>query len=238
MYYTYNFTADDLFAAYMRKSQADDPNEPIELTLSKHKSRLLETAKKYNINPNQIVFFEEVVSGDTLAERPQAQALLKEINDNNFKGVFVVAVDRLSRGDSMDQGIINNSFYYSNTLIITPDKIFDITNNEMDREQLEFGLFMSKREYNLIKRRMYQGRLDNVKKGFFVGSTPPFGYDKVRSEEKGFILVPNDDAKFVKEMFNMIINGDGAVNIAKYLNSMGILPKRSTKCLVQWLEVY
>lgn len=229
MYYNYNFNVDDLFAFYMRKSQADDPNEPIELTLSKHKARLLETASKYKIKPNQIRFFEEVVSGDTLVERPQAQLLLDEVNKGSFKGVFVVAVDRLSRGDSVDQGIINNSFYYSNTLIITPDKIFDITNNEMDREQLEFGLFMSKREYNLIKRRMYQGRLDNVKKGLFVGSTPPFGYDKKRSEEKGYILVPNDDAKFVKQMFNMALKGDGAVKIAKYLNSVGAIPKRSDK---------
>ena len=229
MYYNYNFTINDIFGAYLRKSQADDPNEPIEITLSKHKQRILETAQKYNININQIVFYEEVVSGDTIAERPKMKELLNDINNNSYKGVFVVAVDRFSRGDSIDQGIVNNSFYYSNTLIITPDKIFDIANNEMDREQLEFGLFMSKREYNLIKRRMYQGRLDNVKKGLFVGSTPPFGYDKIKTEEKGYILVPNENAKFVKEMFNMIIEGEGAVNIAKYLNSMGVVPKRSNK---------
>lgn len=229
MYNNCNFNEEDLFAAYLRKSQADDPNEPIEITLSKHKQRILETSHRYNISVNQIVFYEEVVSGDTIAERPKMKELLNDINNNSYKGVFVVAVDRFSRGDSIDQGIVNNSFYYSNTLIITPDKIFDIANNEMDREQLEFGLFMSKREYNLIKRRMYQGRLDNVKKGLFVGSTAPFGYDKIKTNEKGYILVPNEDAKFVKEMFNMVIEGNGAVNIAKYLNSMGVVSKRSNK---------
>lgn len=224
----YKFDINDLFGAYLRKSQADDPNEPVEITLAKHKERILEAAKRYGINENQIVFFEEVVSGDTIAERPQIQKLLNQVNEELFKGVLVVAVDRFSRGDSIDQGIINNSFYYSNTLIITPDKIYDIANNEMDREQLEFGLFISKREYNIIKKRMYQGRVDNVKRGYFVGSYPPFGYDKVLSDGKrGYILVPNENAEVVKEMFNMAINNKGAVKIAKYLNSLGIIPRRS-----------
>ena len=226
----YKFDINDLIAAYLRKSQADDPDEPVEITLAKHKERILEAAKRYGINENQIVFFEEVVSGDTIAERPQIQKLLNQVNEGLYKGVLVVAVDRFSRGDSIDQGIINNSFYYSDTLIITPDKIYDITNNEMDREQLEFGLFLSKREYNIIKKRMYQGRIDNVKKGYFVGSYPPFGYDKILSDEKrGYILIPNENAKIVKEMFNMAINNKGAVKIAKYLNSLGIAPRRSKK---------
>lgn len=226
----YEFDVNDLIAAYLRKSQADDPNEPVEVTLAKHKERILESAKRYGINENQIVFFEEVVSGDTIAERPQIRKLLSQVDEGLFRGVLVVAVDRFSRGDSIDQGIINNSFYYSNTLIITPDKIYDIANNEMDREQLEFGLFISKREYNIIKKRMYQGRVDNVKKGYFVGSSPPFGYDKVLSGEKrGFILVPNENAKTVKKIFDMAINNYGAVKIAKYLNSMGIAPRRSKK---------
>lgn len=226
----YKFDINDLFGAYLRKSQADDPNEPVEITLAKHKERILEAAKRYGINENQIVFFEEVVSGDTIAERPQIQKLLNQVNEELFKGVLVVAVDRFSRGDSIDQGIINNSFYYSNTLIITPDKIYDIANNEMDREQLEFGLFISKREYNIIKKRMYQGRIDNVKRGYFVGSYPPFGYDKVLSDGKrGYILVPNENAEVVKEMFNMAINNKGSVKIAKYLNSLGIIPRRSKK---------
>lgn len=228
MYSNYNFSVEDLFAVYLRKSQADDPNEPIELTLAKHKQRLLETIKKYNISENQIVFYEEIVSGDTISERPQMKKLLNEINNGTYTAVFVIAVDRFSRGDSIDQGIINNTFYYSNTLIITPEKIYDITNNEMDREQLEFGLFFSKREYNTIKKRLLNGRIAAAKQGYFTGSTTPYGYDKVLSpEKKGFILVQNDDAKFVKKIFDMALDGIGVNNIAKYLNDIGIKPKRS-----------
>lgn len=222
----YNFNEEDTFAVYLRKSQADDPNEPIEVTLAKHKERLLETMKKHNINEKQVTYFEEVVSGDTIAERPKIQELLRLVNNGQFRGVFVVALDRFSRGDSIDQGIINNSFYFSNTLIITCDKIYDIANNEIDREQLEFSLFMSKREYNLIKKRMHQGSIDNAKRGYYVHSKTPYGYSKVRDENKrGYILVPNEEAEIVKIMFEKACDGMGTTNIAKYLDKINAKPR-------------
>lgn len=227
----YGFTSEDLFAFYLRKSQADDPNEPIEITLAKHKERLLGVAARYDIHENQIVFFEEVVSGDTIAERPKVRELLKKVNDGYFKGVFVVDIDRFSRGDSIDQGVINNTFFFSETLIITSEKVYDIANNEMDREQLEFKLFMSKREYNIIKKRMYQGRVDNVKAGYYVGSITPFGYTKKRSDDKrGYILVPvEEESEIVKTIFQMCLDDVGTSNIANYLNSIKAKARKSPR---------
>ena len=43
-------------------------------------------------------------------------------------------------------------------MIITPIKIYD-PNDEYDEEYFEFGLFMSRREYKTIKRRMQRGRV-------------------------------------------------------------------------------
>lgn len=227
----YGFTSEDLFAFYLRKSQADDPNEPIEVTLAKHKERLLGVAARYNIKEEQIMFFEEVVSGDTIAERPQVLDLLHKVSDGYFKGVFVVEIDRFSRGDSIDQGIINNTFYFSGTLIITCDKIYDIANSEADREQLEFKLFMSKREYNTINKRMYQGRVDNVKAGYYIFSITPYGYGKKLSDDKrGYILIPDEyESKIVITMFEMFLEGVGTTNLAKYLNSIKAKARKSEK---------
>lgn len=229
MYRDYEFSPEDLFSAYLRKSQSDDPNEPIEVTLAKHKQRILEVAKRMNIKEEQIVFYEEVVSGDTIAERPQIQKMLHMVSDEYYKGTFVVAVDRFSRGDSIDQGIIDQTYYYSSTLIITPEKVYDIANNEMDREQLEFGLFMSKREYNLIKKRMYNGRVDNVKAGYFVSSITPYGYGKKRSEDKrGYILIPDEyESKIVKLMFEMFLDGVGTSTLAHHLNDIKAKARKS-----------
>ena len=226
----YNFKAADLFAFYLRKSQADDPDEPVEITLAKHKERLLSVAKRYDIQDNQIVFYEEVVSGDTISERPKIKELLKKVNDGYFKGVFVVDIDRFSRGDSIDQGVINNTFYFSETLIITAEKIYDIANNEMDREQLEFKLFMSKREYNIIKKRMYQGRVDNVKAGYYVCSITPYGYTKIKEDKRGYILVPDEyEADIVKLIFKLCLDGVGTTNIAHHLNSINAKARKSPR---------
>lgn len=229
MYNNYEFNPEDLFSAYLRKSQSDDPNEPLEVTLAKHKRRLLEYATRLGIKEEQIVWYEEVVSGDTIAQRPEIQKMLHLISDGHYKGTFIVAVDRFSRGDSIDQGIIDQTYYYSGTLILTPDKIYDIANNEMDREQLEFGLFMSKREYNLIKKRMFAGKVDNVKAGYYVSSITPYGYTKERTEDKKYyVLVPDEyESKIVKMIFEMFLEGIGTSNLAHQLNDMKAKPRKA-----------
>lgn len=67
------------------------------------------------------------------------QQLLREVESGMWDGVLVVEVERLARGDTIDQGVVARSFQYSNTLIITPLKTYD-PNNEYDEEYFEFGL--------------------------------------------------------------------------------------------------
>ena len=77
--------------------------------------------------------FREVVSGETLSQRPEMQKLLAQVENNMYDGVLVMEVERLARGNSVDQGIIAQAFKYSNTLIITPTKVYD-PQNEFDEE--------------------------------------------------------------------------------------------------------
>lgn len=120
-------------------------------TLARHEKLLLELAKKRSYNVTQI--YREVVSGETIAARPVMQQLLQEVERGLWEGVIVMEVERLARGDTIDQGIMAQTFKYSGTLIITPLKVYD-PNNEYDEEYFEFGLFMSRREYKTINRRL------------------------------------------------------------------------------------
>lgn len=87
------------------------------------------------------------------------------------------------RGDTMDQGRVQQAFYYSHTHIITPNKIFD-PDNTADQEYFEFGLFMSRREYKMINRRLNAGRLASAKEGKWGGGRCPYGYRKTSSRGK------------------------------------------------------
>ena len=186
------------YAAYLRKSRADLEAEAHGEgeTLIRHEHILMELAQKMNLSVTAI--YREVVSGDTIDARPEIQKLLAEVEQGIYAGVLVVDIDRLARGDTVDQGIIARTFKLSNTKIITPKKIYD-PNSEYDEEYFEFELFMARREYKIIARRIQRGRIASVKDGKFIGSTPPYGYDKVKIKNgKGYTLEPNDEADVVR----------------------------------------
>ena len=181
---------------YLRKSRADKDYENLstETILNRHEKTLMELAQKHNYDISKI--FREVVSGETLSQRPQMQILLNEVENNMYDGVLVMEVERLARGNSVDQGIIAQAFKYSNTLIITPTKTY-APQNEFDEEYFEFGLFMSRREYKTINRRLNAGRIASCKEGKFVGSVTPYGYTKEKlKNQKGYKLVPDLEESF------------------------------------------
>ena len=216
------------YCMYLRKSRADKDYENLstETILNRHEKTLMELAQKHNYDISKI--FREVVSGETLSQRPQMQILLNEVENNMYDGVLVMEVERLARGNSVDQGIIAQAFKYSNTLIITPTKTYD-PQNEFDEEYFEFGLFMSRREYKTINRRLNAGRLASCKEGKFVGSVTPYGYTKEKlKNQKGYKLVPDpDENKVLKLIFDLYTNSMGIRNICKHLDSLGIKPRNS-----------
>nr|DAE45272.1 MAG TPA: integrase [Caudoviricetes sp.] len=212
---------------YLRKSRADREAEAHGEgeTLARHERILLDLAKKQDYSIGAI--YREVVSGETIADRPVMQQLLHEIESGVWDGVLVVEVERLARGDTIDQGVVSRAFQYSDTKIITPTKIYD-PNNEFDEEYFEFGLFMSRREYKTIKRRLNNGRISSVKEGKYCGNKPPYGYERVKLEkEKGYTLRPVPAQAEVVKMIYTWYAGDGCEQIGtskivRKLNDMGI----------------
>ena len=83
-------------AAYLRKSRSDDPNEPLEETLSRHKLQLQAAAHRYRLSI--VRYYEEVVTGDSLYLRPQMMQLLEDVERGIYDSVLCVDIDRLGRG--------------------------------------------------------------------------------------------------------------------------------------------
>ena len=219
------------YCAYLRKSRKDMEAEAHGQgeTLARHEKRLKDYANSIGIKISK--FYKEVVSGETIASRPVMQQLLVDVENGMWSGVLVVEVERLARGNTLDQGIVSNAFQYSETKIITPDKTYN-PNNESDEEYFEFGLFMSRREYKKINKRLHNGILSSVNEGKHVASAPPYGYEKYKlPKQKGFSLKINpDEANMVKLIFDLYLNGNGLVFISNKLNNMGFKPHRGNKC--------
>ena len=216
------------YAIYLRKSRADMEAElrGEGETLARHENLLLELARNKNIVIEEI--YKEIVSGESIDSRPEMQRLLSDVKQFKWNGVLVVEVERLARGETMDQGIVANAFKISNTKIITPTKTYD-PQNEFDEEYFEFGLFMSRREYKTINRRLQRGRMISAKEGKYVGSIAPFGYSRVKiKNDKGYTLNENSEAKIVKLIFNLYVYEDLSIcGIAKKLNNMNFKTRKS-----------
>lgn len=222
------------YLIYLRKSRNDAQLEAMGVdVLERHEKTLLALAKSMNLQIGAI--YREVVSGDSIAARPEMQRTLKEVEAGLWKGVLVMEVERLARGDTVDQGIVQRTFQYSETLIVTPAKIYD-PNNEFDEEYFEFGLFMSRREYKTIRRRMRAGVTAAVREGKWPFNKAPYGWKRVKLEDaRGWVLAPDpDEAPVVKLIFDMFTGPDrvGITSICKYLESHGIPPRNGDR----WLE--
>lgn len=214
-----------MYCIYLRKSRADAEAEARGEgeTLARHEKALLELARKMNITVEKI--YREIVSGETIASRPVVQELLSDVEQGKWTGVLVMEVERLARGDTIDQGIVAHTFKYSGTKIITPMKTYD-PNDEFDEEFFEFGLFMARREYKTINRRMQRGRIQSVKEGKYVGNKPPYGYVRKKlSNQKGFTLAPHpEQAEIVRLIYDLYTgpNRIGVSKIVRKLNEMKI----------------
>ena len=216
------------YAIYLRKSRADKEFEAqSELeTLSRHEAILKALAEKKKLRIGKI--YKEVVSGETITSRPAMQELLRDVEQGMWDGVLVMEIERLARGDTIDQGLVARTFKYSDTLIVTPNKTYN-PSNEFDEEYLEFGLFMSRREYKTITRRLQIGRHQAVKEGKFGAGFAPFGYKKVKLKgERGYTLeIVPEEAEIVRKIYDWYINGDngkvmGLQAIAVRLHDMGV----------------
>lgn len=210
------------YAVYLRKSRKDMDAEKLGAgeTLKRHETILLDLAHRQALPIGEI--YREIVSGDSIDARPEMQRLLADVHQGRWKGVLVVELERLARGDTKDQGIVAEAFKYSETLIVTPSKTYD-PNNEFDEEYFEFGLFMSRREYKTIKRRMQAGIKLSVLEGNYLSPVAPYGYDIVNLGRRNRTLAPNDRAPIVKMMFDWYADEKvSASEIARRLTDMHI----------------
>ena len=222
---------------YLRKSRKDmefAKDEAIEKTLQRHENILQDYAiKTFGCPIPDSNIYKEVVSGDTIADRPEIQKVLELIESDKIKGVLCVEIERLARGNSIDQGIIAEKFKLTNTKILTPQKIYDL-DNEFDLSFFEDGLYQSRKFLQYTKKILARGREQSVKEGKCVKSVVNWGYKKEKLKgEKGFTLVKNEENKYVRTLFDIYLNEDiGITNLAHRLNTLDI-PTPSEKSY-QW----
>ena len=235
---------------YLRKSRTDDPSMTVEEVLQQHETILDNWAEKHlgGKVPEENKY-RELVSGETIADRPEMCALLRRIESPKIKAVKCADVQRLSRGDLEDAGRLIKLLRHTNTLVIIPDAfggqyVYDLR-NEDSREKFERELKKGNEYLEYYKKIQAAGTLLSVSKGNYVGNVPPYGYKKTSvmdgKRKCPTLAVKEDEAEVVRMMFDMYVNQNmGCTNICAKFDDMGIKPPRgkywSTATMARMLE--
>ncbi|MFO2550939.1 recombinase family protein [Alicyclobacillus cycloheptanicus] len=143
---------------------------PVELPL-----RLRWTVRSSPCTPWRYVIYREIGSSDSINFRPEFKRLLKDIENDFYDAVVVMDYDRLSRGDKEDRARVEKILQQSNTLVVTPTRVYDL--NDEDQELITDieGVF-ARYEYRMIKKRFQRGKKIGARLGHWTNGPAPFPY--------------------------------------------------------------
>ena len=216
---------------YLRKSRSDDPLMTVEEVLSKHEKMLDDWAETHlgSVVPEENKL-REVVSGETLKDRPEILRLLHKIESPKIKAVAVVEPQRLTRGDLEDIGRMMKLLKHTHTLVATPQRIYDLT-DDYDFDAFERELKRGNDYLEYTKKILNRGRLLSVSQGYFIGSIPPYGYEKTfvmdGKRKRPTLAEKSEEADTVRMIFDLYVNKDyGTTNICNILEELHIKPPK------------
>lgn len=216
---------------YLRKSQSDDPLLTVEEVLAKHETILDEWDERHlGAKIPEKNRFREVVSGETIKERPEINKVLRLIESPKYKAVKVVEPQRLTRGDLEDIGRLMKLLKLTDTYVITPERMYNLR-DEYDWNAFEAELKRGNDYLKYTKKILNRGRLLSVSQGNYIASIPPYGYNKVwvkdGKKECPTLEENKEQADIVRLIFDLYVNKDmGRTNIAHYLDNMGVKPPK------------
>ena len=209
-------------AMYLRKSRPEDGMDASEI-LRRHKETLSEYAARNGVRI--VGTYQEIQSGESLDSRSEMIRLLGDMEAGHFQAVLCMDIDRLFRSETQERGKILTAFKKSGTLIVTPAKVYDLS-EESDELMAElYGLF-SNIELRKIKERMKRGKIRAAKDGCFLVA-PPYGYHRYIKDKKKTLEIYEPEARFVRMAFDLYADGIGCDLIAQRLNAEGATPRRA-----------
>lgn len=147
-------------------------------------------------------------------ERPEMKKLIEDVKEEKISHVIVYKLDRLSRSQKDTLYLIEDVFNPHGVDFVSLNESMD-TSTPMGRLMLGILSAFAQLERENIRLRTRMGMKERVKSGLWMGGGRiPFGYDY--NKEEG-ILVPNKDAKKVKQIYSLYIEGKSPQYIANVL---------------------
>ena len=150
-------------------------------------------------------------------DRPALKQLLSDIDAGKIDCVVVYKVDRLSRS-LLDFARLLDLFDKKQVSFVSTTQQFN-TNDAMGRLTLNILLSFAQFEREMISDRTRDKMSAARKKGKWLGSAPPFGYQGDRLQMR---LVPHpDEAEKVRKIFQFYLTLGSASAVAEHIAALG-----------------
>ncbi len=212
-----NFTINTAF--YIRLSVEDNKNRGNSI---EHQQMLLKNFVA--VNPEFQVIKTYIDNGKTGTnfERPAFQEMLRDIEAGKIQCVIVKDLSRLGR-NYIDTGYYIQSYFPSYKVrFIALNKNFD-TETEDSNNILLPVLNMINESYALdTSKKIREQAARDMRAGKFIGARPPYGYKK-SPDDCHKLIVDEETAPVVKQIFQWVLEGVSLEKIALQLNEANIL---------------
>ena len=205
--------------SYTRLSYTNDKDNESN-SISNQKMLIREFVKKHS----DIEIVSEKVDGYTgvLFERPAFQEMLQDIETGKIQCFIVKDLSRLGR-NYIDTGYYIQSYFPAYKVrFIALNENFD-TEKEDSNNILLPVLNMINESYALdTSKKIKEQATRDRKAGKFIGARPPYGYKK-SPDDCHKLMVDEETAPIVKQIFQWVLEDVSLEKIALMLNEAGVL---------------
>lgn len=157
----------------------------------------------------------------TTDDRPEFQKMIKDAQLGLFDAVIVHKLDRFSR-NRFDSAVYRRKLRLAGVELYSVLENLDGSPESVILESVIEG-FNEYYSRNLA-REVEKGKKENARKGIHVGGIPPLGYDV--DPETRRLTINKFEARAVRMIFSMFLEGEGYTAIRDALNQDGYRTKR------------
>lgn len=206
-------------ALYLRLSLEDEGNKEESNSIGNQRKLIQEYIHHDSeLSSYEVAEFSDDGYSGTNMTRPGMQKMLKEVKDNKIQCIIVKDMSRFSR-DYIEMGTyLNQIFPFMGIRFIAINDNYDSMKQRTN--SIEIDTVFKTLLYDLyskdISAKVKAAFDSKCSNGEYVFGTVPFGYEKSK-ESKNTVIVNENEAKIVRYIFSLAMQGKSSTQIAKQL---------------------
>lgn len=196
-----------------KKFETDDSN-----SIQNQKSMLIQYAIEHGWELYNIYSDDDYTGADR--KRPEFNRLLKDAQNHKFDIILCKTQSRFTRELELVEKYIHGLFPLWGIRFISIVDNAD-TDNKGNKKSRQINGLVNEWYLEDMSENIKSVLTNRRKNGYHIGSFAPYGYKK-DPDRKGHLIIDDEAAKIVREIFVLFAKGYGKTYIARLLNDKGI----------------